>query len=195
MQAYNLSHLGIAQPVNIEGVVIELHSDGMPVLFLIEEHHTTPECIAQNIANLTQLVANADVKLIGVESHVLGDAAPGTVCNDHPEVANTFLNQAGVTVVGVESAELCNQIEEDIFDGFWATGANTHPNNYLRSYFYLAGLFRFRRERGLDGNLALNAGRAHIDHIEKMVRCGRADELAGQAVAYVRVRATAYPAP
>jgi len=193
MAAYNLSHLGIVQPVNVEGVVTELQTAGKPVLFLIDEHHTTPDCITQNIANLTELVAKAGVKLIGVESHMLGDASPVTACNDHPEVANNFLGQAGVTVVGVESAELFAQMEEDIYNGRWVAGAKTHPNNYLRSYSYLAGLFRLRREKNLDGNLALNAGRAHIDHIAEMVRCGRADELAGQAVHYVRVRATAYP--
>ena len=48
---------------------------GQPIVFLFDEHHTTPACIQQNIQNAEELINKAGVKTLGVESHVLGAAA------------------------------------------------------------------------------------------------------------------------
>lgn len=190
MTEYNLGHLAI------EGLVTELSvAAGQPIVFLIDESHGHAASTQQNIANVDQLLEHADVRLIGVESHHVDDVGMGDQCSDvvDPTFANQFNGHEHADVAGVESAELFGVMNDDTVEMPVGEIA-VYPMNYLRSYYFLMALFRHRRRRGLGGNMVLNAGRNHIDHIRQLVAWGGAHQLAGTAASYIHIRATAFPA-
>jgi len=212
IQEYKLHHLGIDQPLNIEGKLEEVvpSNSVQPVVFLIDEFHekldeqgngAKNERITQNIANETELVKKAGVKLIGAESHAASGLGFGERCNDSPRLADHFKNAGldnmgivvegdAVEVTGIESPEIYKQMTDDTFDMDEAD-IGGYPLNYLRSYYYLAALFRNRRLENRSGNMVLNAGKDHIDHIVQLIKWGGADQLAGMPATYMRV-ASAY---
>jgi hypothetical protein len=196
MTEYDLTDLGIADPLNIEGALTKLRVvAGAPVVFLLDEHHNTPLTITQNIQNAEELVNEADVTLITSESHFAGMAAGvATRHNLTPQFAEHFAGQAGLVVEGVESEELSLQLNLDVGNVIWpGITVRTHPNDRIRSHYFIGGLFRARRQHALDGNAILNAGGHHNDDIAEMINWGEIDALVGVVASYVRIRPTAYP--
>jgi hypothetical protein len=204
MTPHDLNHLGIEHVLQIEGTLTEVNTaPNQPIVFLIDESHGHAPSIGENIANVQQLIDHANVRLIGVESHHPSDMGIGDQASDLVEAtfANHFNDLPGVVVAeqdemlnvrGVESRELFELMEQDTVDIPEADRA-VYPVNYLRSYYFLLALFRHRRRLELDGNLVLNAGRNHIDHIRQLVAQGGAQQLAGTAASYIHIRATAFP--
>lgn len=200
MPQYNLQAYGFATSVNIGGLLSQLrYIPSTPVVFLFDEHHTTSACIAENIANGDALRTIATISLVGVESHAEGVVPNGGVGNNsnayntHPEFGNHF---AAVIshVYGIEETVIAARIEDDVNNGDWPNGRErTHPYNTLRSYHYVATLFRLYREHNLSGHIFLNAGREHIEHIAAMIRGGVIDDIAGQQASYIRLCAASYP--
>jgi len=196
MVQYDLAPIGIPVTVDIEGTLTILHAaHGEPAVFLIDEHHTDHQTLLQNQQNGDEIVAKVTVALIGVESHLAHVSPSAAAFNVQPAFANHF-HLAGHNVRGVENETFSVETEDDINNGWWPVGgAATHPNTYLRSLFFVATLFRMRRQQELDNHLILNAGRNHIDHIADMIHHGEIDRLAGISCSYIRIRATAYPGP
>ena len=210
---YTFPDYGIEHPVSLIGRVTPLlPGRGVPVVFLLDENHGIDECIEQNIANARALVQSAGVTLIGVESHAGGflwddyegkyypfdqkrydngdDLSPLNTC---PTFADR-LRGSGATLVGVECRGMLNQQECDFAPGneWHGKPAGDHPLNVLRSEHYIRTLLEMRSQRGLTGNLILNAGGAHISHIEQWIRNASIEAKAKGKAAYVRVRAPAY---
>lgn len=195
MTQYNLAHLGVQHLLEIEGVLTEVDiAAGGPIVFLIDESHGHAASIAQNVANVEHLIEHANVRLIGVESHHPADVGIGEQAGDvvDPTFANDLSGNPDADIAGVESLELFGLMDND-------TGAMppaeiaAYPVNYLRSYFFLTALFRHRRHRAVNGNIVLNAGRNHINHIRQLIGWGGAHQLAGTAARYVHIRPTAFP--
>ena len=194
--AFSLAPLGINGDVTIEGTFeILRHVHDAPVLFLLMEHHTTPASITQNIAAAEELVARASVILLGAESHEWEDNIPA---NEHIEFFEHFRDRPGLNVVGIESKPLLDAMEADVAEpplGNWpGITIPQHPFNTVRSYFFLASTFRYRRINKIEHNAIINAGGKHIDDICRIALNGEADILTGGPVSYVRVKPTAYPA-
>lgn len=196
MPEYNLQHLGIEHILTIEGTLTELQANaGNPVVFLIDERHDHNASIAQNVTNAEHLVEHANVLLIGVESHHMDDAGLGGQCSDEidPVFATHLVDVEAVTVAGVESRELFELMNDDTA-GLTAAQIAVYPLNFLRSYYFLMALFRHRRQRAIAGNMLLNAGLNHINHIRQLIQWGGVQQLAGMPASYVHIRATSFPA-
>ncbi|MEI6781980.1 MAG: hypothetical protein WCQ21_13790 [Verrucomicrobiota bacterium] len=210
---YTFPDYGIERPVSLLGGVTPLlPGRDVPVVFLIDENHGIDECINQNIANARSLVQSAGVTLIDVESHAGGyqwddyegkyhpfdqnrcdngdNSSPLNTC---PKFADS-LRGAGATIVGVECRGMLDQQQCDFVPGGSWEGrpAGEHPLNALRSEHYIRTLLEMRSRRGLTGNLILNAGGAHISHIEQWIRDASIEAKANAKAAYVRACAPAY---
>jgi len=170
---------------------------GAPIVFLFDEHHTTPDCIQENIQNAQTLIDRARVTRLYVESHAAGHAADQlTQVSSAPQFANHFIGLGTVEVEGVENRELFDQQHLDVGQRpLWPRIAlRDHPYDRVRSHCFIASVFRNWRGAEMDGNVILNAGRHHIDDIHDIIQWGEIDGLTGVApVTYIRIRPTSYP--
>ena|GEM_PF-4719660 len=170
---------------------------GARIVFLFDEHHLTPQCIAENIQNAQILIDNVDVNYLYVESHAAGQAAdPLTVVSGSPQFADHFIALGNVGIEGVENRELFDQQHIDVGALLLWPGITlrAHPYDRVRSHCFIGSLFRSWRGEGMTGNVVLNAGRHHIDDIGDMINGGEIDTLTGvPAVTYIRIRPTSYP--
>jgi len=196
---FSLAALGINDQITVEGTLEILRVVSFaPIVFLLMEHHDTPASITQNMDAAEELVAHASVKLLGAESRESQDNNPSdNAFNEHPEFFNHFSGRPGLNVIGIESKPLSDAIQTDVMPpplGNWpGITIRQHPYDTVRSCFFLASVFRFRRIGKIDGNVIVNAGGKHILDISRIALNGEADILTGAPVSYVRVRPTAYP--
>jgi hypothetical protein len=200
MTEYDLSACGIIGLglVEVEGVLTELRIvPGARIVFLFDEHHTTAQCIAENIQNAQILIDDAGVNRLYVESHAAGQAADQlNVVSGGPQFADHFIAQGNVEIEGVENRELFDQQHLDVGAPlFWhGITLHTHPYDRVRSHCFIGSLFRSWRGEGMTGNVVLNAGRHHVDDIRDIIQWGEIDTLTGvAAVTYIRIRPTSYP--
>lgn len=211
MGKHDLRIYGIPEPVDLVGNVAPVFAvQNLPIVFLLNENHSIPDCIQQNVANARELVRNANVTLVGVESHQGGcewddyDECyynperfnPGTdphPVSEHPEFANS-LRDSGATVVGVECLGMANKEHCDFAPGgqWHGRAERDHPLNRSRSEHFLKTLFELWRRNGGAGNVILNAGGDHISHIEDWIKDGTAERIAGQKATYLHIQAPAY---
>ena len=177
-----------------------------PIVFLIDERHKHVESTDENIANARVLVRDADVTLIGVESHeggckwddLAGDYSKwdyhngedAQAINDWPNFADAMRRSAW-KVVGVECSYLFDQQQGDFL--FSNTQIQENRLNPDRSKHFIRTLLDLRSRNNLMGNLILNAGSEHQNHIEEWINDGTIESIAGQKASYVRLRASAYP--
>lgn len=206
---YHVKECGIQTPLLIVGdLQVLLPGTDIPIVFLIDENHGSPECIQQNIANAKELLSKAGVMLVGVESHAGGKEWDGhegrynsrfDLGEDKNAVSNCpgFANEmrsSSARVLGVESRSMSDEQQGDFCVGgsWYGKPEKDHPLNERRSEHFLRTLFDLRRTHGLSGNLVLNAGGDHNSHIAKWITEGSVAAKAGQAAAYVRLRAPAY---
>ena len=78
MTEYDLSDCGIdgLGTIEVEGALTKARIvAGAPIVFLFDEHHTTPQCIVESIQNAQTLIDHAGVMRLYVESHAAGQAA------------------------------------------------------------------------------------------------------------------------
>lgn len=200
MTEYDLSDCLIAGlgTIDVEGALTKVRIiAGAPIAFLFDEHHTTPQCIAENIQNAQTLIDNANVTRLYVESHVAGQTADQlTLVNAAPQFADHFIALGNVEVEGVENRELFDQQHLDLGAPLLWPGITlrSHPYDRVRSHCFIASLFRNWRGAELAGNVLLNAGRHHVDDVCDMIQWGEIDVLTGvAAVSYIRIRPTSYP--
>jgi hypothetical protein len=181
-----------------------------PVVFLIDEYHGDERSTKENISHATALVKHARVTLIGVESHSGGfewdqftedyvydcDNDPPFDTGEDETPVNTWPMFAEATrllsakIVGVESWGMfakqdseCKTVEE----------VRAHPLNAQRSEHFIKTLFELHARNGSVGNLILNAGSEHHNHIANWIADGSIKAKAGQKASYVRIRAGSYP--
>jgi hypothetical protein len=205
LNEYDLTSVGIAQPIRIRGALQILKSGcNCPVVFLIDERHEL-ECISQNADNALTLFTQCDVSLVGVESEYGGyewdqydekylerfdRGESGKRANEWPQFAEA-LKKRGAKVLGVECHGLagkleCTKLEQNLED----IGENTL--NVNRSEHFIRTLFQLRSSHGLCGNMILNVGGNHNTHIAAWIEDGSIETKTGHKAAYVRLRAPAY---
>jgi len=212
MNRYSLPQIGLAVPLRVEGEITILRVvDGVPVVFLIDEHHETPACIDQNILNALIIIPRAGIDLVGVEGfeggfryddfqgdytqdYIDGDLDPAKQIGTHPEFANA-IKEDGRKVVGVDCRGLDSEIVSQIATGEYAGEVKDHPNQKRRSEHMIKTLFRERARLMCPGAMILNAGRHHIDDLKVWIDDNTIDGRTGTSAAYILVRAAAYPNP
>jgi hypothetical protein len=177
-----------------------------PAIYLPDEHHGPGDVIDDNIANAKYLVSAAGVQIIGVEGYssefdrYTGTAAhvdthpparvPGaTSVSGATRFADTVCHDAHV--VGVDSEGYCTEIlVECRKDDMVAS----HPAQHGRSMHFVLALREEAERAGLSGDMAINCGAAHNDHIMSMAR-DRARQPAWwpHQARFCRLRSNAFP--
>jgi len=199
MTEYDLSDCGLQglNMLSIEGVLTKVRIvAGAPILFMLDEHHTTPACIKQNIQNTQVLINGADVQALYVESHKAGEAASQlSLVSANSVFADHFIEQCQVVIEGVENKELHEQQHIDVAPPLWnEITVRSHPYDRARSLSFIASVFRNWRSRGMTGNAVLNMGGHHADDICDWIALGALDSLSGVSdLSYLRIRPTAHP--
>lgn len=200
----NFNLLGIDNILNLYGSVKNISNNELPIVFLLDEKHNDDESIKRNIANAIELIEKANVKIVGVESHSGGrqwdqyyqeyldeddfeDDFDNIVTNGSPEFANLLKEKyyENVHILGVECKGMLDKMsctihnEEDLQD---------NALNIQRSRHFIKTLFELRTKKAnQEGNLILNCGRDHNNHIENWIINGEIDEIVGCEAVYVRL--------
>lgn len=202
----DLKEFGIKEPINIIGNYRILHFEkDAPIVFLIDEMHHNQNCINNNINNALELIQNANITLIGVESHSGGlkwdqydqvyledELYKMEVVNTCPDFANGLLINHEEKIIGVECSDMldkiyCNQIVMD--NPHYGKPIPEHPLNKERSIHFIKTLFEKRNELGLQGNLILNCGSNHNLDIEELIINHKIDDIVDIKASYVRLNA------
>ena len=209
---YNFQDLGINLPLKLFGDSRILCGE-QPIVFLIDENHDNlNSCIDRNIQNAKELITNANVEIIGVESLAGGkewdEETQNYVtddCNEKyykevllkqyknncPKFANDLCENYRHLIVGVESIGMTGKIEMDFQKGnpFYEQPVSSHPLHKERSKHFIKTLFEYYNSRQLIGNLILNCGSNHNSDIEEWIRNGEIDAIANHKASYVRLNA------
>ena len=210
---YDLKNIGIDEPLELFGSLTNLSIYyKAPIVFLFDEHHGNKnDCIIKNIENAKSLINNVNIALIGVESLAGGtewDEETGDYVTDdlnekyYKEViingwknnCTTFCDALSINnshlIIGVESVGMMNKIEVDIYNDNPADISNAitnHPLSKLRSKHFIKTLLEHYSSKQLTGNLILNCGSNHNEHIEEWIKGGEIDEIVGVKATYVRI--------
>jgi hypothetical protein len=101
---------------------------------------------------------------------------------------------AGVSLIGVDSPELCTQMTEDVDAGrFDPRQIASHPNQEARSRHMMLSLFEELQARPDVNAAILNAGQRHIEDIVSARACNIAEMATANAVSLIRVRSRFFP--
>jgi len=179
--------------------IIAVRADS-PSIFLLDEVHNLTELIDDNIRIAKTLVQIGKVSLLGVEG-CAGDkisiqdlmhlSSDGRCFAERPRMISAMLNEKYVEIVGVDSRELCSEINKDCEQGIWTEA--THPKQEIRSA-YMARTFvqKIRARRNIQAAL-LNAGKRHNDDIEAIVRAEKPNDVGANGISFIRVRSRLFP--
>jgi len=182
-----------------------------PIVYLIDEHHHHNDSIDDNIRIANQLIANNNVRLIGLESHYGGyEYDNGTHRYDYNDYRDPLVNADNtannclrfeqglvgdnLTLVGVENEGLSSEIEQDVWDKrISSENISLHVNNIYRSIHFITTLFEEYRRRNINGNLILNCGSNHNSHIQMFIEQRIIDGITGTPASYYRIRSEYFP--
>jgi hypothetical protein len=213
MCEFDWHNVGFKKKLDISGD-IKLLNDferGLPILFLLDENHNDTVSITKNVENALQLVSDASVVIIGVETYAGGkewcretqnyvtddvnekeyrelDIPSHT--NSYPQFADTIKKQHPDKIYGVESIGMFNKIIEESSmvekterDEF----VNSHKLHFERSKHFIKSLFEDFVSINTTGNLILNCGSDHNNHIESWIKDGSIDEISKFKANYIRI--------
>lgn len=202
---HDLNKFGISSPVKLIGEIKILRcEEGIPTIFLFDEHHgNLNNCIDKNILNAKELIKNGNVGLVGVESLAggkawdpenqvysehyfdkkLDDTFIKTYKSDSPQFANEISKVLANGVCGVECWAMTHRIQKDSLAEKYL-GAADNPLNIKRSEHFIKTLFA--NYNTTIGNLILNCGSHHNDHIEEWISTKTIDSLIGLKANYIR---------
>ena len=200
-----LVELGLDERIKLFGKCKILRkSDGSgPIVYLFDEDHDNLEIKQKNAENALKLLDNGNVKLIGVESKLGGrnwnenEEAYDEERYDESlrmskskEFEEFIIAKHPDKIFGVESIGMFNKIGELIAKGkLDSKKMDDHPINKLRSQHFITTLFEWRRKLNKGGNMILNCGITHNDHIADMIAREEIDNIVGGTATYVRINA------
>lgn len=171
-----------------------------PVIFLLDENHSSAEVIKDNITIAGTLIQEFGVTLIAVEG-IEGDhlarrdfRSPDpdrcfgvSYFGEHVAQDNRF------EVVGVDCHRLFKEIQRDCETK--GSPAAQHPSQELRSVHMLESLLKKLKARPSVSAAILNGGTRHNDDIERVVRAEQAKDESSVRASCIRVRSRYYTAP
>ncbi len=209
---YKLQNFGIEPMLELRGSLRILRNEiGLPLVFLIDENHdNSNNCIDKNIEDAKELIVNAEVVLIGVESLAGGkewSIDDEDYCNNDfngkfyklqesnwKNNCTKFADELSIKhkskIFGVESMGMMEKIEIDALEGnpYFQRDISTHPLNKVRSKHFIQTLFEhYNLLQTAGGNLILNCGRNHNTDIEEWIESGEIDAIAGYRANYLRL--------
>ena len=205
---------GLLEKLNGEFKIIKF-IEGLPIVFLFDENHDNPNnSIESNIENAKSLIRNAFVKLIGVESLAGGkewdEESEDFVKNDdnikwytkglkdYKSRCTLFVDglssNCKAKIYGVESIGMISKIETDVYDNCIDMSTDEQSvyieNHHLhveRSKHFIRTISEEYNSRKLMGNIILNCGLNHNNHIENWVNDNTIKEITGCHFSYVRL--------
>jgi hypothetical protein len=200
----SLKGLGILQPLNLLGSLEILNEEpNSHIVFLIDEEHHNINCIENNVKNAIELIKNADVKIIGVESHSGGkqwdeydqvyiddEHYDYRIVNTCPDFANELSKTYNEYIYGVECEGMLNKIQCNLSvddNQYFGIPIAEHPLNKERSKHFVQTLFEKRKQLNLKGNLILNCGTNHNTHIAEWIINGEIEQIVGYKSTYIRL--------
>lgn len=212
-QIYDLSQMGLSDAIELSGNLTIVRDMGIaPIVFLFDEHHgNLNNCIDKNIQNAEILITNANIALVGVESLAGGkewdEETEDYVVDDSNEryykeyilkdwksnctkFSDEVIKISHEIVLGVESVGMMNKVEVDIIDSNpidQSAAIRSHPLTRLRSKHFISTIGEKYKRDNLNGNIILNCGSEHNDHIIEWVNSGEIDTIIGMHANYVRL--------
>lgn len=196
--------------LNDQRIIYKRTLDVGPTVFLIDEHHNHNFSTDNNIEIARDLISNNSLRLIGVESHYGGykyDNGTRRYENEYCEaevcthtIANTYtrfideLSNENVIRIGVESEGLSDQIVFDAIENpIYRSQPYLHVNSIFRSIHFIITLFEEYKRRNIAGNLMLNCGSNHNNHIQMFIEQHIIDGITLTPASYYRIRSTLFP--
>jgi hypothetical protein len=167
-------------------------------VFLIDENHSSPDVIRDNINIAATLIQDFGVALIAVEG-IEGDrlswrdlkSPDPDRCFGVSYFGEHLVRNANIEVVGVDSHRLFKAIETDCEKG--GLPPSEHPAQAQRSAHMLDALVRKLTARPTVSAAILNGGTRHNDDIERILRAKQPGETSAVASSFIRIRSKLYP--
>ena len=189
------------------------------VVFVMEEDHSKPDLIDDNVAIGKILVREAAVSLVAVEGGGGGHAfdvntrvyldtkhpsslTPNDLRNpsspkcisDRRRFALGMVIVPGVSLIGIDSPELCTQMTDDVEAGrFDPRQIASHPNQEARSRHMILSLVEKLQAKPDITAAILNAGQRHIEDIVSGRVCSITEMATANALSLIRVRSRLFP--
>lgn len=196
-----LHKIGDNENLNIIGSVKVLQLiPNTPIVFLIDEIHDNLEMIQINVTNAIELINNANVRIIGVESHLGGqewDPERKIYYEDEYDnsfkivgsanFANALIPEYNSYMYGVEGNEIFNKVFVDLSKGLF-NDVTEHPLNEMRSKHFVKTIID-RWKINPSCNIILNCGMDHNTHIEEWINSGSIDNFVGFKASFIRLNA------
>lgn len=201
---FNLQEIGMPQILELYGNVRIIRKiENAQIIFLFDENHDNPnDCFNKNIENAKELIDKANIGLIGVEGITGGKEwdqynecytnknEGQTKISTHLEFASSILEEHPNLVVGVDSFGLCGKIESDFAVNHPRAinrEVRTHPFQKERSKHFIRTLIDIKKNKNIVGNMILNCGSDHNNHIRDLINCTEFDEQNISDITFVRL--------
>ncbi len=202
-----LEKLGLDVNTNLIGKIelLSFDENATTILFLFDEHHENlNDCINNNILNAIELIENGNVNIVGVESLAGGESwdCENQIYSDDyqnkklddvfaekyksscTKFADNLALYSKDVIFGVECFGMMHSIVEDISLGKYID-VISHPLNIERSkHFVKTVVNNYPLKKG---NMIINCGSNHNNHIAKWVKSGEIDQLIEMKINYVRI--------
>lgn len=191
-QALESQHGASVTPIVVRG--------DSKAVFLLDEIHNHPNLIDDNIRMAKTLIQLVGKTVVGVEGCAgdkitLGDlmcpSESGRCFGGRPRFALAMLKENQVEIVGADSRELCQEIEEDCQQN--KSTAAQHPKQELRSAHMAQTLIEKLLSRCDCRAAVLSAGARHNDDIEQIVRGAKPLNIGAEAASFARIRSALFP--
>ncbi len=194
--------------INLNDAIIESGETGeFPSVYLIDEYHHHDISTNDNIQIARHLIRNNNVSIVALEgcfggyeyhngyhkyefeNYVNCDVIL-ELCDSDYTVFYEGIRNENVVKIGVDNQGLSDEISADT-----AFGASVpeHRNQLLRSKHFIITLFHEYKARNLTGNLILNCGSSHNDHILDMVKQNSIYGISQTPPNYYRIRSLLHP--
>jgi hypothetical protein len=171
-----------------------------PVVFLMDENHSSVEVIRDNVSIAGTLIQDFGVVLIAVEG-IEGDrlswrdlkSSDPNRCFGVTHFGEQMVRNNKVEVVGVDSQKLFKVIETDCEKG--GSPPAKHPAQAQRSAHMLDSLLHKLIVRPAVLAAILNGGTRHDDDIEQILSVKQDREISVDGASFIRIRSNFYPKP
>ena len=184
------------------------NEENLPTVFLLDENHDNiNNCIDKNVDNAMELIAKANVRIVGVESLAGGkewdretqkyaennynekwyEESVKLYKNSCTHFANEVKALYPGYVVGVESIGMMNRVADDYSNNLHRKETGRHALMATRSAHFIKTLFEQYSSKSDSYNLILNCGSEHNTDIENWINSGEIDEIAGTKANYIRI--------
>lgn len=180
-----------------------------PVIYLLDESHHDLASTSENIALASRLHGFGLIDFVGVEGYMtLSEfertrakytSKPATDPMDDrlrigafPQLAAAMVAR-GCPVRGVDSQELCDLIELDVYASNGKMSTSAHPEQLTRSLYFLEALLAAGQDLRAERGMLLNCGANHNKHIRALAESPAYPERGWPDLTILRLRPPSHP--